>query len=333
MDFKKLNKLYPHKSVLKINLHKQFLKKISKTLGVLGIIGIAILINNCGKTLPPKVSSAQHASYPIVAPAVVDSIKDVTRLSISHPGIISKIFVSSGSLVEEHAPLIALNSADEELAVILQKDKIAVQNAQLLLAQNLLEDAKRRHQFFTGIGDVRAVSKIEMDSITNKLNEAKLQVTAEQKKLLAVQTQLKEAEVQLAERTLLAPNKSIVLQINVHPGEYVIPSFAKPVILLGDAEKVWVRVAIDEREAWRFDKKAAAYLTSIGNQNLTIPITFERIEPYTVSKEFSLSQYSYTADARALEVIYYFKRAQFPSVYPGQQFDAHIGISHEASIK
>jgi len=57
-----------------------------------------------------------------------------------------------------------------------------------------------------------------------------------------------------------------ILQVNVRPGEFA-PSGATavPLILLGNLDRLHVRVDIDENDAWRFQKEAPAVASIRGN--------------------------------------------------------------------
>jgi len=45
-----------------------------------------------------------------------------------------------------------------------------------------------------------------------------------------------------------------VLQVNIRPGEYAQASnLNAPLLVIGNLDKVHVRVDIDENDAWRFD--------------------------------------------------------------------------------
>lgn len=276
------------------------------------------------RSLHPTDTSPNANTYQFTAPAIVDSVRDVIRLSVHTQGIVDEVLVSVGDEVQRGQKLLSLEDADLKLkldAKTIQKD---IETAQLHLALENLNHQKRHHQLYQNINDARVVSPVERDVVFNKFNHAAIEVEVCQSKLNLAHTHLKMTEQELHEKTLAAPINAVVLQINAHKGEFIAPDYEQATILLGDADKAYVRVAIDARDVWQFQKNTPAYIKSLSEQNLTIPLTFARIEPYAVEKKFSLSQFANSADSQSVEIVYFFNRKAYPTVYPGQQFDAYI---------
>lgn len=291
-----------------------------------------ILISSCDQPAEKNAPVRVSKNNLIVAPAVVDSVKDVTRLSVLRPGIVSKILVNTGDIVKPNATLLILDDTKAKLAVESGLEKLSIQKTELLLAQEALSNEKRYSQIYQNVGDPRAVSKIEKDTAHNKVNQASRVVVSQKKQVELAKTSLKIAELQLKDYKLRAPYAGIVLQIGVKEGEYVIQSYEKPAIILGDEERAYVRVAIDEHDIWKFKKESRAFIEHDGNEISSIPLTFVRIDPYVVAKEFSIAQSTTnSSETRVLEVLYYFDRKKFPSVFPGQRLDVHIEITRTAN--
>jgi multidrug resistance efflux pump len=114
-----------------------------------------------------------------------------------------------------------------------------------------------------------------------------------------------------------------VLQVNVRPGEYVGTPPTEPLIVLGDIERLHVRVDIDEHDIPRFNKQAQAVAKLRGDPKIEFPLTFVRIEPYVIPKRSLTGDNTERVDTRVLQVIYALNKQDEP-IYVGQQMDVFI---------
>lgn len=109
-----------------------------------------------------------------------------------------------------------------------------------------------------------------------------------------------------------------MLQVNTRIGEYAQGGGqSRPLLLLGDDSRVYLRVDIDENDAWRVHPQAPARAFVRGNPQLQSPLRFEYIEPVVAPKTALTGQGTERSDVRALQVIYSFERGTLP-VYLGQ---------------
>src|SRR6185295_11148572 len=123
-----------------------------------------------------------------------------------------------------------------------------------------------------------------------------------------------------------APTRGVVLQINVRAGEFA-PSGAlqAPLMLFGKLERMHLRVDVDENDAWRFRKDAAAVAFVRGNRQMKTDLRLERVEPYVVPKRSLTGDSTERVDTRVMQAVYSFPRAALP-VYVGQQMDVFIEV-------
>ena len=256
---------------------------------------------------------------------MVDAVQDTVRASVSKAGIIEKIYVQAGEHVGAGNPLLLLDDREEQLAVALNQTQLDEQKTQLSLEKMIWETEKRRRQVYSNIKDDRAISKLELNDINNKVHQATLSVERQKKRVAAAQYTLEMSKIQLKKHALVAPENVIVLQIQAHVGEFVQPSYEQPVMLLGDFERAYVRVTIDARDVWKFKATLAASIKTLGDEHLIIPLTFVRVEHDALNQPSSLNQCSTSMDSHALDVVYYFNRSNYSSLIPGEQFYAYIG--------
>jgi multidrug resistance efflux pump len=115
-----------------------------------------------------------------------------------------------------------------------------------------------------------------------------------------------------------------VLQVNVRPGEFVGAPPNQPLVVLGNIEKLHVRVDVDEYDIARFDQAASATAFPRGSLQQRYPLEFVRVEPFVVPKKSLTGDTTERVDTRVLQVIYEFDPAGRPPLFVGQQVDVYI---------
>jgi hypothetical protein len=98
---------------------------------------------------------------------------------------------------------------------------------------------------------------------------------------------------------------------------------AEPLILLGNLDRLHVRVDIDENDAWRFSKTAPAVAFVRGNPSLRTELQFEYIEKYVIPKRSLTGDSTERVDTRVMQIVYSFKGDTLV-VFPGQLMDVFI---------
>lgn len=126
------------------------------------------------------------------------------------------------------------------------------------------------------------------------------------------------------ERCLVrAPVDGQILKIDVRPGEYVNASATKALVLLGDLDRLRIRVDIDEQDISRFQLSGRATAKARGAADRPFPLTFVRVEPYVIPKKAFTGENTERIDTRVLQVLYEVDHTE-PGVYVGQQVDVSI---------
>jgi multidrug resistance efflux pump len=210
-------------------------------------------------------------------------------------------------------------------------------------AQAIFEEAQRQLQISEKLNDVRAIAIDEVNKRRHAVEaaEARLNQAKADLKLLEAGSWKPDIEVAMADvartkaeveatrveidrLTVRAPVEGDILQINIRPGEYA-PSgqSSQPLILLGNLDKLHVRVDIDENDAWRFQREAPAFASIRGNPQLKTDLAFEYVEAYVVPKRSLTGESTERVDTRVMQVVYSFKRGKLP-IYPGQLMDVFI---------
>jgi multidrug resistance efflux pump len=117
-----------------------------------------------------------------------------------------------------------------------------------------------------------------------------------------------------------------VLQVNVRPGEFVGTPANQPLVMLGDIDRLHVRVDIDEYDIARFDPAAGATAFPRGSLQQRYPLEFVRVEPFVIPKKSLTGDTTERVDTRVLQVIYEFDPAGRPPLFVGQQVEVFIEI-------
>jgi multidrug efflux pump subunit AcrA (membrane-fusion protein) len=141
---------------------------------------------------------------------------------------------------------------------------------------------------------------------------------------------VEQTRIELARLEVRAPVAGHVLRVDVRPGEYVGTPPGQPLVVLGDLDRLHVRVDIDEQDIPRFRRGATGKAFMRGAATKPLPLEFVRVEPF-VQPKLSLSGGAIErVDTRVLQVIY----ALDPGVenaFAGQQVDVFLDASEEKS--
>lgn len=283
-------------------------------LSLLGIIIGLILIRIINAPNPERSEARAPAVNPyenvIAASGIVESIDRNIAVGVPQSGLVTKVFVKVSDHVVQGQPLFELDSRELRAQLIEQKANVKVSEATLIR----LQDQLKRLQ---SVKDPRAVSQEDLKTRENDVKVAEAQLGSS--KALVLQTQ------KLIDRLIVkAPKNGQILQSNIRDGEYISSSSEIPAILLGDIEHLQVRVDIDEQNASRFYPNLPAVAFLKNNTQYSIPLKFDRIEPYVIPKKSLTGASDERVDTRVLQVIYSF---QIPNSYPvfvGQQVDVFI---------
>lgn len=301
-------------------------------LGVLGGIGLVLKGSK-----PPPV--AAPAAPPTTAPyasniAGTGMIEAGTRniaISTSVGGVVSEVLVKVGDHVRAGEPLFRIDGRDLEAQLAVRKALAAATHAQIAEAQAALDQARDPLRRAEGLPAGNAISMQDLASrrLTVQLDEAKL-ATARANAGTA-DAQVAETTTAIDRLTVRAPLDGDVLQLNLRPGEYAqTGALATPLLLLGDAANLHVRIDLDENDAWRFRPGMPAKAFLRGNGAIGFDLAFAYVEPYVVPKVELSGASAERVDTRVLQVVYSVRKGDLP-IYVGQQVDVYIAAPPEPS--
>ncbi len=143
------------------------------------------------------------------------------------------------------------------------------------------------------------------------------------------QSQIDSIQIMLERLVVRAPVDGEVLQVNVRPGQLATLSWKEPMIVLGEVNRLHVRVDIDENDLWRFSEGMTAWANIKGRKQPRFPLEYVRIEPYVIPKKSLTGDNSERVDTRALQVLYALPDQAPARVYVGQQMEVFLALDDE----
>lgn len=280
-------------------------------------VGVALfVVFDSSQPAPADAAAAGALAAPFASYVAGTGITETGRGNIAVgsavAGVVSAVSVRVGDRVAAGQPLFRID--DRQLQA-----RLAVAGADVGQAEAALAKPRHRLEFLSRLEqrDREAISREAISGARDELASASAALVSARANL---------AQIQVDQQRLLvrAPSAGRVLQVNIRAGEFAASdAAAKPLVLLGDDTRMYLRLDVDENDAWRVRPAARARGYLRGNPTMSIPLRFEYIEPYVTAKTALSGQSTERSDLRVLQVLYSFDPKVFP-VYLGQQMDAFI---------
>lgn len=307
---------------------------------------------------PPRSPFANKISGSGMVEASTRNISIGSHVS----GIVARVFVPVGKRVKSGDPLFVLDDRKQQAELVVREaalkeaigrltrlkeaprpEELPPALARVKEAEVLLEDLRQQLRIAENIEDSRAISiedlnkrRYAVEAAEARLVRAKADlrlleagawkqdIEVAKADVARAQAEVAAARVEVDRLTVRAPVEGDILQINIRPGEYVLSGQSpQPLMLLGNLDKLHVRVDIDENDAWRFRPEARAVASIRGNPQLKTELAFEYVEAYVVPKRSLTGESTERVDTRVMQVVYSFKRGKL-LIYPGQLMDVFI---------
>lgn len=288
------------------------LKSFSFYLAVLGILlAIAFSLLTDKKNLPviptQEPSSSPFTSY-IAASGIVEAIDKNITLGVPEDGLVSDLWVKVGEQVKKGDPLFKIDTRSLDAELFVNQTNAEV-------AQADYQKQKDRLERYLSIKDQRAVSQDELQNLKNDVQITKA-------KLAQANAQIEKTKDLLDRLTVRAPIDGTILELNVRVGEYIAKN--NSVVLLGNIERLQIRVSVDEQNAGYFTSNAPAIAFPKNNTSIKVPLKFFRLEPFVIPKTSLTGSGEERVDTRVLQVLYTFEQPSNYHFYVGQQADVFI---------
>lgn len=286
-------------------------------LPLLALAGVAVAIVAVvrdNEAAPAIGASSPTASSPFASYVEGTGITEAStgNIAIGTPvsGIVTAIDVNWGQQVAAGATLFTIDDREVRARLLPAEARVKQAEADLAKTENLLKVAG-------GLAIGSSISKVDIEN-------RRYDVAIKQAALSAAIAQVEQLKIELSRRVVKAPVAGTVLQINTRVGEFAQSGVLNlPLMLFGDESQLYLRVNVDEDDAWRIRANAPAVAFVRGNPQLKTPLKFVRFEPYVIPKRSLTGRSTERSDVRVLQVIYRFAHANLP-VYVGQEMDAFI---------
>jgi RND family efflux transporter MFP subunit len=292
-------------------------------LALLGLMIAVAVIVDTNRPPPVPTAAAPAARSPFAASVAGSGITEIGRgnIAIATPvaGVVQTVYVKVGDRVQARDPLFKIDDRDLQA-------RLRVETAKVAQARAALEKPAHRLAFISRLEHLdREV--ISAETIRGLRDDVDLAQAALDSAVAAA----KQTQVDIDRTVVSAPAAGRILQVNIRAGEYAdTRASSTPLILMGDDTRMYLRVGIDESEAWRVKPDAQAVAFVRGDPALRVPLHFEYIEPYVTPKTSLTGQSTERSDVRVLQVVYSFDRSAIP-VYVGQQMDVFIQAGSTAA--
>lgn len=283
-------------------------------MALIGLVSAIVVGIKSSQQVPGKTSVVQPFQPPfssyVAGPGMIEASSGNIAVGTGVPGIIQQIYVDVGAQVQQGQPLFKIDDSELQAQRNAMKAKVKEAEANLRKPRDRLATAER-------------LSKLDKNAVTRQeLMELRDDVAVAVSVLESERAQLEKVERQIELCTIGAPIAGRILQIHVRVGEYAQDG-GTPLMLLGDDTTLYVRVDINENDAWRIQENAKAFAYLRGNPEIVIPLQFKHLEPYVVPKQALSGQGTERTDVRVMQVVYSFEKKDL-SVYIGQQLDVYI---------
>lgn len=310
---------------------------------------------------PPLEPPTNEFRRQVAGVGMIEPASEPIAIGVPVAGLVSEVLVKPGDRVRRGQPLLRLDDRDlraelalrasnveaaaarlEHLRQTPRPEDIPPAEARVEQAKAQLADAESQLRIIESVTDRRAIRAEELErrrwavaAARAALREAEaalaqLRAGAWEQDIRVAEAELEQARQQvrriqadLDRLTVTAPIDGLILQVKVRPGEFAAAGrLPEPLILMGSAGPLHVRVDIDEKDAWRLRPDAAAYAALRGNARMRFPLAYVRTEPYVVPKRNLTGDTAERTDTRVLQVIYALPAEA--DVRAGQQVDVFI---------
>ncbi len=298
----------------------------------------------------------------IAGAGVVEASSENIEIGAPFPEIVSRVFVHSGVYVKPGAPLFSLDTSqlqkkkkENEDALLKamneytkmlhepRREEVPPAVAAMEAAKAEYENALDQYKIIASIADSRALSKSIRDEKRNALAAAKARFDEAKGNLTLLQSgawvrdleiqkaavteaesRLESTQNEIRRSTIRAPFEGRILQMNARVGELTSEiTKSKPLLIFGVTNPLYIRVDIDQDEAWRFEPNTKATAFVRGNSKISIPLEYVRTEPLVIPKKSYTGDSFERIDTRVLQAVYKFNPKKYP-VYVGLIMDVYI---------
>lgn len=317
-----------------------------------------------GKAPPPVEPAHSPFGRTLAASGLVEAKTENIAIGSHLPGIVHEVTVKVGQRLKAGDVILKiddrnlqaelmlrianLTAAEAQLSKLLalpRPEELPAAEARVREAQATLDNWTDQYDRAKKMFDNRAIGEEEVVKLRQTRQAAKEQHDRmraelslmragawEPDKLIAkanvaqMQAQVEITRTEIDRLAVKAPVDAEVLQVNVRPGEFVGAPPGQPLVIVGDLDRLHVRVEIDENDIHRFQSTAKAEARLRGDPRQKFALSFVRVEPFVIPKKSLAGVNTERVDTRVLQVIYAIEQPD-AKVYVGQQLDVFLAAA------
>lgn len=297
-------------------------------LAVCGVMFAIFIVIRGNRPIPAAQPIANPAAPPfkssVAGAGIVEANTENISIGTLVSGVVSEVYVSVGSKIRTGDVLFKLDDRDLLAQLSVRQMALRVADANVKVAKALLADLKNQLHRAKILSNKEVISVDEFDRRSYAAQTALASLNQARAEAVSVKAQIGEIRTNLDRIIVRSPIDGEVLQIKIHPGEFALAGVTQtPLMILGNIEPRYVRVDVDENDAWRVRPTAPATAFLRGNREIKTPLTFVRFEPYVIPKKSLTGDSTERVDTRVLQVIYRIEDSRIP-LFVGQQMDVFI---------
>jgi len=292
-----------------------------------GIVGFFLSVASMNRPEPPRRPVVEPVSpsfeRSVGGTGLVEANGENVKVAAIISGVVAHIPVRAGDAVRRGDVLFQTEAGVQEAAVATAETELISLKAGV---EEALQMMNEKADLAARMGRLRARdvnSEEESVQADLQLASAKARYNRALADLAHGESQLVEARAALERTFVRAPRDAKVLRVNIREGEFAQPFNNDAAIVIGNTDRLQVRVDIDEDNAARIRPDARAVAFTRGPGAVGIPLDFAGIEPLVVAKESLSGERQERVDTRVLQIIYTFAPPPFP-VHVGQVLDVSI---------
>jgi hypothetical protein len=222
----------------------------------------------------------------------------------------------------------AIAAVDEARARLL--DAEAAYNRDLHLFQKqMLAASEFDKDKYGRLAAQATLARTEADLAKLRAGAWKEDIEVQRAAVEQAQSQIDNINIMLERLIVRAPVDGQILQVNVRPGQIATLAWKEPMIVLGEVNRLHVRVDIDENDLYRFREGMPAWANIKGRTEPRFLLEYVRIEPYVIPKKSLTGDSSERVDTRALQVLYALPDHSPAKVYVGQQMEVFLALGED----
>jgi RND family efflux transporter MFP subunit len=230
-------------------------KRLLATVVVLGALGAA------GWTVYPRVRGevfkTEVATTEVALISPVQASVQVTATGYIVPqltsnvgphdtGRLARVLVKEGDTVKAGQLLAEMETFDQRSAITSAVSRVAVSQAKVETARATLAETKQKVDRERALVEHGAEGKSVLDDLVASQNSLEQQVKAAEAEVAAAEAERQALNVNLRERTVVAPIDGTVVQKPMKPGEVTSPGDANPIVALVDFKSLLAEVDVPE---------------------------------------------------------------------------------------